>query len=307
MKVEIKNGYIHLKNKDDPVYIVLHTGPNYSLPTIRDTNSDTVASLCWKKTGGRLLLSTMARNPLIGVDLNREVPDKKTAIKEWKNAVNENVVDFKKVYGMVAKNEKDYEKRIMLYKNFWKIAKSTGKHFILLHTQDLRIGNYPSLFDIVTFDGIGIKKERTMEIIKKLNKKFRREFSNLENNFKTRLLASANSIETDKMLNNTDAYAEWFERDTGVIRKYGDKNIVKRLENSITKENFIRAVENVLKKDIPLKITLEQNFWGAKAFAPKKELIGKNRKVVEIEVNGFLNNSYPELVADVLVEFVKML
>lgn len=305
--VEIENGFIHIKNRNDPVYITLHTGPQYGLPTIRDTNADTVASLCWKRTGGRLLISTISRNPLIGIDLNRNIPDKRTAIRQWKNAVKENIVDYKKVYGMVAKDGKDYSKRLGLYKKFWNTAKISGKKFILLHTQDLRIGNFPSIMDIVTFDGRGIEKEKAMRIIKKLNKKFRTRFSDMENSFKKNLLFDTDSIGTEKMLANSKAYREWFERDMGVIRKYADKKIVKKLERNLTKKNFLEAVKNIMEKNIPLAITLEQNFCGEKAYAPKKEIIGKNRVVVEIESNVFLNSFYPELLAEVIVEFVKLM
>ena len=67
MDISFRKGYCAYKNKDNGIFIVTpHSGPAFENSTARDDNSETVASLCWKKVGGTLIVATVARKRLWG-------------------------------------------------------------------------------------------------------------------------------------------------------------------------------------------------------------------------------------------------
>src|SRR3989344_3322044 len=97
MKTEFKKGYIVYKNKDDPVFVVPHSGPALEIATSRDDNAETVASLCWKKDGGVLIVSGIPRRRQWGIDFNRDIPniDKAIDTSIWVNDDIEKMFEYK--------------------------------------------------------------------------------------------------------------------------------------------------------------------------------------------------------------------
>ena len=72
--MKINNGFLVYENGKDIVWVVPHSGPALETPTSRDARSDTVASLCWLKVGGRLVVSSTPRKRALGIDFNRDPP-----------------------------------------------------------------------------------------------------------------------------------------------------------------------------------------------------------------------------------------
>src|SRR3989338_8044291 len=80
-----KKGFLIYKDKDKNLVIACpHSGPALDHPTTRDDNSETVASLCWRELKGSLIISSMPRKRLFGIDLNRDIPSIKTALESYK-------------------------------------------------------------------------------------------------------------------------------------------------------------------------------------------------------------------------------
>ena len=85
MWCEFKKGYsvYKLSNKDIAV-VTPHSGPALEDTTSRDDNSETVASICSKKMGGKLVISNVSRNSLWGIDFNRDIPSMEDALNMFK-------------------------------------------------------------------------------------------------------------------------------------------------------------------------------------------------------------------------------
>ena len=82
MQIFYRKGYIVYQEKGEHNFTSVppHAGAALEIPTSRDDNSETVASLCWMKTGGNFILSTMPRKRAFGVDFNRGIPKKTVSL-----------------------------------------------------------------------------------------------------------------------------------------------------------------------------------------------------------------------------------
>src|SRR3989344_7513141 len=109
MKTEFKKGYIVYKNKDDPVFVVPHSGPALEIATSRDDNAETVASLCWKKDGGVLIVSGIPRKREWGIDFNRDIPNFDSALNAYNkfDEDSDKIFEYKKKYAWIAFDKED--------------------------------------------------------------------------------------------------------------------------------------------------------------------------------------------------------
>ena len=81
--MDVQPGFTIYKNGYGPVWVCPHAGPAFESPFDRDENSDVVASLCWLQTGGSLVISTISRHRALGIDLNRDAPERDSANLLW--------------------------------------------------------------------------------------------------------------------------------------------------------------------------------------------------------------------------------
>ena len=59
MRTDFKRGYtIYRDTEKEPFIIAPHSGPALDVVTSRDDHSETVASLCWKRIGGTLIITS---------------------------------------------------------------------------------------------------------------------------------------------------------------------------------------------------------------------------------------------------------
>lgn len=320
MKVEFNRGYTVYKNSNpDLVIAAPHCGPALEVTTSRDDNSETVASLCWKKMGGTLIVSSMPRKRLWGVDFNRDIPSLKTALGAFKIFFEEKDVDkmhdYRKKYAWVALDEPDYYNRLRIYQNFWEEV-SKGECILLIHRTFSRIKAVPSIMDIVTFSEWGVKENLIKEIVQEINAKYFDFFQKVEKDYK-----QAVSFETKRVISDilriygslqpekiAIEFKENIERDLENIKKYAKPAVVNQLEKEFTPHHFIEAVESALENSPTPEVTMNNVYNGALALGPKRKLFpNKGKVVIEVEPNGFINFWHPHIAADIINDIVNMI
>ncbi|MFC2143855.1 hypothetical protein ACFLQO_00670, partial [Candidatus Aenigmatarchaeota archaeon] len=200
MKIKFYPGFTVYKNGKGPTYVTPHSGPALETVTSRDDNSETVASLCWMKTGGTLIVSNMTRKRLLGIDFNRQPPPIKKAIKyydKFKKAENQEMLHkYRNKYAWVAKDEEDYMKRFKVYNDFWNEVRK-GHFIVLVHRAFTRLKAVPSVMDLSTFQGKGVNTKFLNNVISEINKKHSRFFRDADFEYKNVLY-----LEQKKVINN---------------------------------------------------------------------------------------------------------
>ena len=318
MELKVKRGFIVYENGDDPLYVTPHSGPAIESSISRDDNSETVASLCFKKTNGRLIIGTMPRKRLWGIDFNRDIPSKNVALKSldfFLNNEHEEVFKYMKKYAWVAFDESDYEKRLRIYQDFWgEVSKS--KVIVLLHRTLPKIKNVPSVMDIVTFKGTGIKDSKIkkfvenintkyLDFLEKIDKDYRRSISLETRRYVLNMLRKYNGFNPNEM---TLSDREVLEKDLLKMKKYADKDVFEELQRNFIPQTYLITVENAI-KNIPLpRVTIESVHDGSLALGPKRKLFPMNDKVViEVESSRFMNFWHPQITTEMIIDIVKMI
>lgn len=308
ISIEIEKGYMLLKNGRGPVYVTLHSGPRFGYTIDRDVHADTIASLCWKETGGTLIMATLPRQQEVGIDLNRDEVGTEKALKSFEEVSGIGAGEYKNVYAWAAYSKKDHKQKKAIYERFWKKVKSSGKVFLLVHSTGMRVGHIPTLVDLITLDGKGISRKKAKHIAEKINKKYKSFFSGQKKRYIKRTLGKQ-EMELEGMFSKKSAYIykELLERDTDKIKKYAKPKIARKYLKNPCEETFMPAAESALKNGGVHKVTVESIFSGKKAFGPKKHLLTGNKKAVEVEFNEYLGAYFPEKSAEILKDILKLL
>jgi hypothetical protein len=315
MQIFFRKGYIVYREKGerDFTYVALHSGPALEIPTSRDDNCETVASLCWLKTGGTFILSTMPRKRAFGIDYNRGIPKKREALELFESFLKDRqpkrLHRFRNRYAWAAYSDEDYRKRIRIYKSFWNEVKA-GQTIALIHSAFNRLKLVPSIMDISTFNSRGVDRKLLKEIVEEVNEEYRKFFSEIDNAYKAVVLLeeerSINNIirvsETFGLENMNPDFLESIKADLDAIRAYTDKDVMKDLERNFTPKNFLRASKKALTNMEPPRVTVEHFFRGAKSVAPWKQLITtrKGKIVMNFECSRFINFWYPHEAAEII-------
>lgn len=297
---------------DDTVICTPHSGPALDNTTSRDDNSDTVASLLWKRTGGKLVVSNMPRKRLYGVDFNRDIPNIKEAIYMFpyyeQRKYNKKLYNFISRYAFVAYDNDDYENRLKIYQNFWGEV-STGRYVVLIHRAFPRIKVLPSIMDVVTFREGGYKKKKILGIVEEVNSKYYNFLKSVENDYKKMIL-----FEQERVLNNLiSVYGtlnikkmsieikEFLIKDLKKIKDFAKKESYDRLTDEFSPKNFISACKDALDNSPLPKITIENAFKGDLAYGVKRKLLPlKDKHILEIEPSRFLNFWHPDTTAEII-------
>jgi hypothetical protein len=312
-------GFTVYKNGDNPVFVCPHSGPSLLSPNNRDSYSDTVASLCFEKTGGSLVISNLSRKRAFGIDFNRDLPPEEVAINFYpyfmaKKHLKE-LQQFREKYAFSAKNKMDYLEKKHIFENFWNVIGSLGQIIIFSHRKFTRIKNYPSVMDIVTFEGKGVNSPIIRAIVDEVNAKndsFLKEIKNFYNeriSLETkRYLEKLRESTPSHNLQDVDPYEmKYLTKDFEIIKKYADPKLTKNLEESFTSENFLNCVNNILGKDINPKITIENFFKGKKARTKIDPFFERHFLVMEAEINEFMGYWYPHEAAEILLSIISKL
>ncbi|MBU2634466.1 MAG: hypothetical protein KJ674_04445 [Nanoarchaeota archaeon] len=310
MDFEVRKGFLIYKDKEkNHVIACPHSGPALDHPTTRDDNSETVGSLCWRELKGTLIISSMPRKRIFGVDFNRDIPPLKLALDSYKifleNKLNEFTFEYMQKYAWVCKDENDYEQRLKIYQNFWGEIEKYDK-IILIHRSFNRMKSYPSIMDFITFKSKGIKKSKIINVVKDINKKYASFFSRIEQGYKKMILFESQRFVADIIENEGEFKLSKFKphikssilKDITGINRYASKYIIKRLNENFTINNYLEAIKNALDNAPPPRVTVEHVFDGSLALGPKRKLFPKKGKtIIEVESSYFMNLWYPKTAA----------
>jgi hypothetical protein len=317
MNVDVKRGYtVYSKGNPELVFVAPHAGPAIDNPVHRDDHSETIGSLCWKDMEGKLIVSGISRNRLWGIDYNRGIPTVREALKKYKEFIGadekSSLLEYMKKYAWVASDEADYYERLKIYQGFWNEV-GKGKYIILLHKNFPKMKAVPSIMDFVTFSNAGIKKTVIKGIVDEVNSKYFDFFEKIKMDYKNAILADTRRYVLNLLriyehfnpMEMSDGHKVAIEKDLAKITKYVDKIALNRLKGSFTPHNFLVCAENAL-KHIPIpQITIEGVHDGSMALGPYNKLFPKRDKtVIEVESNGFLNFWHPHMAAKMIKDVV---
>jgi hypothetical protein len=314
--IDFKPGFIVYRNGHGPVWACPHSGPALEVSTSRDDNSDTVASRCWLKTGGTLIVSGIPRKMMYGVDLNRNIPPKEISVNLFdqfiKDGFRKRLHTYRKEYAWASSNEADYKHRLSIYNDFWRSVKRSGNVIVFVHRCYTRLKNFPSLIDVITYQGEGVDKKIIETIAERINKKYEPFFRSISKYYKEYvLLEQKRVIEKIKRLFSEFSldkmkveFKEHILSDIEVMKKHAEKNKVRKLEKNFNEKNFMTALKSVLKADVHPKITVESVFKGQKALRTKKPMFIQENVVMEAECTSFLNYWYPDVASDILIDLL---
>ncbi len=318
--MKIKPGYMVFDNGNGQAgekvtWAAPHTGPALETPTSRDDNSDTVASLCWMKVGGKFVLSTIPRKRVMGIDLNRDPPSMENAIKYYRPFIDdentEELLDYREKYAWVAKNRRDHATRLKIYNGFWDEVRKSGRTVVFVHRKFSRMKNYPSIMDVVAYEDYGFSRKILSPIVRRLNRKYEPFLKTVEENYKNAILLEQKRVlervmEIYGTLDTAKLKAEYrqlLEGDMAVIRKYADRHRVKKLDDSMTAKNFMAASKSALRNAGSPRITVESIFRGSHGRSQTMAM-SRRKNVISIESNAFLNYWYPNEASDIVLKLV---
>jgi hypothetical protein len=320
MQVFYRRGYIVYKQEGSGfTYVAPHSGPAMEVPTSRDDNSETVASLCWMRTGGTFVLSTMPRKRAFGIDFNRGIPSKTESLNLFKEFMKDSrpvaLHNFRKRYAWVSSSDHDYKKKMNIYSSFWNEVKS-GETIALIHAAFNRLKLVPSVIDITSFDSKGVDKDLLQRIVDELNEEYSKFFKEIEKSYKAVVL-----LEEERAISNIMRVSEKFgmeemnpdflenvKADLEAVKKHTTKADMKDLEKNFTPRNFLRYSKKALLNMDPPRVTVEHYFKGNKSIAPKKQLLARKRKdriVMNFEGSRFINFWYPHQAAEMITKILE--
>jgi len=317
MNISFNKGYSVYESGEEPIFVTPHSGPAFEVTTSRDEYSETIASLCWQKLGGKFIVSNVSRKRAWGIDFNRDIPEISIALDVYKKFVKDEEADelreYRQKYSWVAKNEEDYKNRLQIYNNFWDEVKK-GNFIVLIHRAFTRIKAIPSIMDLTTFDNQGMDKKILKEIVEEINKKYYDFLKNIEKEYKNvvkleqeRIISNIMRIYGTIELKKVGVeFKTHLENDLKAIKRYAEKESIKKLEEKFTPEHFLEAVDNALEHVGIPKITVEEVFKGILATGPKKQLFpSRNKKIIQFEPTSFLSFWYPHKGADIICDVIE--
>lgn len=318
MNIEFKRGYtIYTDSKNKEImFVTPHSGPALASPVTRDDHSETVATRCWELIGGTLVISAMPRDRLFGVDFNRYIPTLKSAIEYYEffknSSSSEKRHKYLKKYAWVAKDETDYYNRLQIYQNFWEDV-GKGKIIIFVHKNFPKIKAVPSIMDIITFSQKGIKKKTIKGIVESINSKYFDFFEKIATDYRSAVVSETKRFVLDTLRiyehfnpnEMSPGRRESIEKDLKKITSYADPIAINRLKINFTPYNFLAAVENAVGRSPLPCVTIEDVHDGSLALGPVNKLFPhKDKIIIEVECNGFLNFWHPHMAAKIIKDVV---
>jgi len=317
MDPQFKKGYLlYEKNELTPALVCPHSGPAITTPIARDDHSETIAFQCWKELGGKLIISSLPRTQVFGIDFNRDIPPKNLSIDLYHQIVNEpstrDLMRFKKKYAWLAKDEDDYYKRLNIYQNFWSEAEESS-HVLLYHKSFTKMKAIPSILDIIPIKG---KKTVINSIIHGLNKKYEPFLRGIERDFKQAVL-----IETKRTINRiVKKYGKFdinlieedtnpnFRKDINNMLKYANRFYIKKLKDKWNIANYLETIKSALRNSPHPNFTMAHVHDATLAHGPKRKLLISPKKLIlELEINAFVGYWYSEKIAEIIKDLYKYL
>lgn len=317
MNHEFKKGYILYESDEiTPGLACPHSGPSLNKTVGRDNNSETAAFSCWKRIGGKLLVSTVPREQRYGIDFNRDIPPKHLAINLHNELIQEydytKLHEFKKKYAWLAKDDNDYYKRLNIYQNFWSELEDSDK-ILLFHKAFTKMKAIPSILDIIP-----IKGNQTLlnSIVQGINKKYEPFLKGIERDFKQAVL-----IETKRTIRSlTKYYGEFdvklidenihqnFKKDLDNLLRYANSYTLKKLKEHWSIHNYMEAIRSALNNSPSPHVTVAHVHNASLAHGAKRKLLNTSKKLVlELEINEFAGFWHAEKIAEIIADLYQYL
>ena len=319
MKVAFKKGFtVYSKENPEIAIVAPHCGPALEVTTSRDDNSETTASLLWKRIGGKLLIANVSRRRFWGVDFNRDIPPLKRALEAYPYFQRfddiQVVFQYKKKYAWVAADEEDYYERLRIYQGFWGELEDC-KMVVFVHRQFNRMKSLPGLMDFVHLVGRQVKQEKVYSMLAEVNAQYRDFFQRIEPGYKQAVFFECQRMVAEAIWRYKEFTWEKFSvftrevffKDMKVIQKYASPYLVQRLASKFTAENYLEASRDALSKISNLRVTVENAFDGSLALGPRRKLFSGDKMVIEVEPSQFLNQWYPGETASIIQEMMQKL
>lgn len=316
MQIKFHPGFVVYRNGRGPMYVTPHSGPALETTTSRDDNSETVASLCWLKTGGTLVVANIPRKRLLGVDFNRDIPPLKKAIEFHKlfdeDIDHEELYGYRNRYAWTARDVWDYRNRLKIYRSFWNIVKK-GSFIVLVHRAFTRLKAVPSVMDLSTFHGRGIDTKFLKRVVNDINNRYSDFFNLTDFEYKNvayleqkRVINNILRIYGEFSINKMEAdFLDNIRKDMKTIRRYSSKDLIERLDADFSPQNFLLATRSALENIGNPRITVEHVFKGLLATGPKRQLFpARNKIIIQFEPTTFLNYWYPNEASDMIIEII---
>ncbi len=315
MEIEFHKGFIVYKNGRGPVFVPPHSGPALEIPTSRDDNADTVASLCWLRMGGSLVVSTMPRKVMLGIDFNREPPPGRKALGFWERFGEESdwkaLEEYRKAYAWVASSRADHRGRLRIYNDFWKAVRGLGDTVTFVHRKFTRIKNFPSIMDIVTYRGYGVSRGIMQSVVSGINREYGDFFRRIGRDYRDAILleekrAVERMLEIFGKLDMNEIKAEYREHlvdGMRVIKRFAPAEKARGMERKLSKASYMSALRAALKQDVRPEVTIESIFRGESAWSRKSRMF-RRKNVLEAEVNAFLSYWHPGKAAEMIVKII---
>ncbi len=311
--IDFRPGFTVYKNGRGPVWVCPHSGPAMETPTSRDGYSDVVASLCWLNMGGTLIISSIPRKQIYGIDFNRESPPKDSALNLWseflKDEKRERLERYRHTYSWTSINPGDHRQRSRIYDDFWNAVKKAGEPVVFVHRQFTRVKNFPSVMDVVTFEGRGVNKKIMEAIVEKANEKYSSFLKHIERDYKDaiklehrRVIDRIKEVFSEFILEKMKVeYKKNILNDMKNMSKYVNKRVYRKLEKEFNERNYMSVLRSTLRQKVSPKITVESFFKGDKALRSKNPMFMKDRIVMEVEVTNFLGYWHPGKAAEMIM------
>ncbi len=314
--IDFRPGYTVYRNGPGPVWVSPHSGPAIEIPTSRDDWSETIASLCWLKMGGTLIISNVSRKQMYGMDFNRERPDMRSSLRIFPEFVTdehrEKLKSYRGEYSWTSIDAADHMSRSRIYDDFWNTVKRSGNMIVFFHTQFTRIKNFPSVMELITYEGRGVDKKVIETITEKINEKYGKFFRHISKDYKEAIYLEHRRI--NDRINNTFGdfslrslkveYRKNIMDDIREMKEHADRKVLRRLEKDFSEKNFMAALRSSLKTKTLPRITVERTFRGQKALKTKGPMFRKGNLAMEVETTNFLGYWYPKKARDIVLDIL---
>lgn len=318
MRAYYKEGFMLMKTGNPgPVFIAPHSTMTTS-PVLRgDVGTETLTKVLTAKMGSLAVVSLVPRAGRYGIDLFREPATMKEALEMFKAADNyDKINEFEKKYAFYAQDQDEYLEKMGVHNQFWMAAETlcpSNPLYAIMHSQALRIKNFPSILDVCTNSGRWHGESAAREAVAKANEKYAVRLKKIKTVLKRYALYWA-----DTHLRRSIGYRfKRFDLKTmqGSIKKEVMKDItnaslilkedVKSLEKDFTWERYMAILERCIDAT-DFVVTYQNNFTGKPGEGRVSRLITKNAgSALMFETSAFMNEMYTKTSAQMVGDILK--
>ncbi len=293
MAVKFFPGFTVFDSGRGPSWVTPHSGPGFKFSDSRDEKSDVIAGLCWKKTGGKLIVSNASRIRNFGIDFNRAPPSAADAAKmdeivESGNVDQNEYYAYKQKYAWTSANSNEHKDRLKIYNAFWKEV-DRNDTVIAVHRMFTTPKTAESLIDVFSS---GFDEKSLNASVEKVNRKHEGFFRKIKKDF-------------------VDYMALDEKRIIGYINRTPEEKTEKEFIYDIEKHMKMLGVSSPERipssigkymDGINPKVTVMNIFKGDISHGLKN--LSDGTRVLQAEVTSFLANWYPDKASEMLCEIL---